>query len=220
MPRMVDVDERRSELIEATCQVIARHGLNNVTLRSVARVRGWTTGIVSHYFADKRALLMATFESRADRARFHLEQRLLEGSPLLEAALDATLPLDEERMLDWKIFLAFMGASIGEPELAAVLHRRQATFRAVLLEALSAEVRAHRLASSVDPAHEADRLLVVINGVAMKAVLDPHEWPPSAQRMVLADHLDSLARSSAAERRRRTLVEGARRSARRNAEHR
>lgn len=217
MPRMVDVDERRAELIEATCQVIARQGLANVTLRSVARVGGWTTGIVSHYFADKQALLMATYESRADRARLHLEHRLLESTPLLDACVDATLPLDDERMLDWQVYLAFMGSSIGEPDLAALFRRRQASFLTTLTEAFEAEVAAGRIAATIDNRHEAERLLAVINGISMQAVLAPFDWPAARQQAALTEHLASITRSASVVRRRRLLVEAPRRTGRRTA---
>ncbi len=69
MPKVVDSDERRARLIAATSDAIARDGLAHVTLRTIARSAGWTTGIVTHYFADKRELLMATFDHHADRAR-------------------------------------------------------------------------------------------------------------------------------------------------------
>ena len=62
-------EQRRAELIEVTAREIARVGLERVTLRDIARAGGWTTGIVSHYFVDKRELMIATFRSRADRAR-------------------------------------------------------------------------------------------------------------------------------------------------------
>jgi len=54
--------------IEVTAREIARVGLERVTLRDIARAGGWTTGIVSHYFVDKRELMIATFRSRAGSA--------------------------------------------------------------------------------------------------------------------------------------------------------
>jgi AcrR family transcriptional regulator len=195
MPRVVDGDERRAELIAATSAEIASRGLANVTLRSVARARGWTTGIVTHYFADKRELLMATFRERADRARRHIEEQVATGIPLLDAAVDAALPVDDERMLDWRVFLAYMGASIGEEELDALLRDRQQRFHDTLREGILDEIGAGRLPVDVDPDHGSTRLLATLNGVATLAVLTPDRWPPAIQRAVVAEHLAALGRT-------------------------
>ena len=63
MPRIVDVDVRRAELTDATARVIARSGIEAATMREIAAEAGWTTGALTHYFADKRELLLATFQS-------------------------------------------------------------------------------------------------------------------------------------------------------------
>ena len=63
MPKVVDIDERRAELAAAAAQLIARAGVGAATMRDVAAEAGWTTGALTHYFADKRELLLFTFRS-------------------------------------------------------------------------------------------------------------------------------------------------------------
>jgi phenylpropionate dioxygenase-like ring-hydroxylating dioxygenase large terminal subunit/AcrR family transcriptional regulator len=53
---------RRRELIEATIESIARHGLSRTTIAKVAEIAGLSAGIVSFYFQTKSALLLATLE--------------------------------------------------------------------------------------------------------------------------------------------------------------
>jgi AcrR family transcriptional regulator len=191
MPKVVDSDERRAQLIAATSEAIAREGLANVTLRSIARSGGWTTGIVTHYFADKRSLLMATFQHRADRARRQIEDGVARGESLLDAAI-ATLPLDAESLLDWRVSVAYIGASIGDEEMATLHRRRVDTFTATVRTALVAEQRAGRLPAGLDPKAEADRLVVVMNGIAIQAVLHTDHYTPARQRSIIDAHLRSL----------------------------
>ena len=94
-------EQRRAELIEVTAREIARVGLERVTLRDIARAGGWTTGIVSHYFVDKRELMIATFRSRADRARERIDAAVSAGAPALPAIVEAALPLDAEGVASW-----------------------------------------------------------------------------------------------------------------------
>jgi AcrR family transcriptional regulator len=179
MPKVVDVDERRAALIDATSREIASRGLANVTLRSIARVNGWSTGIVTHYFSDKHELLMATFNERADRSRRAIEAATGAGVPLLDAALEAALPLDDERMVDWRVYLAYMGAAVGECELRQLHRERQRRFAATITDGIAEAVASGRFARGLD--------------VAAEAVLDPERWPADAQRGVVQAHLRSLA---------------------------
>ena len=72
MPKVVDIAERRNELAAAAAQLIARSGVGAATLREVAAEAGWTTGALTHYFADKRELLRFTFASSlAERHAAH-----------------------------------------------------------------------------------------------------------------------------------------------------
>jgi AcrR family transcriptional regulator len=197
MPKVVDGDERRATLIAATSEAIAREGLANVTLRSIARSAGWTTGIVTHYFADKRELLMATFRARADRARRQIESARAAGTPLLEAAIDAAMPLDDERLLDWRVFIAYMGAAIGDEDMAQLHRVRVDSFTKTIRGALAGEQVAGRLPAALDPALEADRLVALINGIALQAVLRPRSFTPRRQQALIDGHLRTLLRTTA-----------------------
>jgi AcrR family transcriptional regulator len=191
VPKVVDTDERRAQLMAATSEAIARDGLANVTLRSIAGAGGWTTGIVTHYFADKRSLVMATFQYRADRARRQIEESVARGESLLDATI-STLPLDAESLLDWRVSVSYIGASIGDEEMAQLHRRRLDTFIATVRTALKDEQRAGRLPAGLDTRVEADRLVVVMNGIAIQAVLHTDHYTPARQRAIVEAHLRSL----------------------------
>lgn len=192
MPRVVDAEQRRTELVELTAREIARVGLERVTLRDVARLGGWSTGIVSHYFVDKRHLLLATFRSRADIAGRHARDLVAAGHGPLDAFVEAVLPLDGERLLNWQVWLAFWGAAVGDPDLTGAQRERHATFQAELARALAAERTAGRLRADLDLDHEALRLITVLDGIAVQVVFEPERWPAAAQRRIAHEHLATL----------------------------
>jgi AcrR family transcriptional regulator len=195
MPRVVDAEQRRAELVELTAAEIARDGLEQLTLRGLARAGGWTTGIVTHYFVDKRDLLIETFRSRADAARRRVEVARAAGATALEAIIDSALPLDGERLANWKVWLAFWGAAVGDDELTAVQLERHRSFVDTIERALEAERSARRLRVDVDIAYEARRLVALLDGVAVQAVFQPDRWPPEEQRRMIDDHLTPLRAS-------------------------
>lgn len=63
MPKQVDHDARRRHLLQTWFALIASEGYRAVTMRSLARAAGVSTGAVYHYFSDKAAILDAAFEA-------------------------------------------------------------------------------------------------------------------------------------------------------------
>ncbi len=59
MPKVVDHDARRAAIVEAALRVIAGAGLENATVRRIAHEAVSTTGLVTHYFANKDEILIA-----------------------------------------------------------------------------------------------------------------------------------------------------------------
>ena len=63
MPKLIDHDLRRRELVEASWQVIADEGLEGVTMRKVAAAARCTTGRITHYFENREELLLAALRA-------------------------------------------------------------------------------------------------------------------------------------------------------------
>jgi len=57
---------RRREVCDAARRVIARNGLEVTTLRDISREGGFTTGVVTHYFPDKQAVIVGAFAAASD----------------------------------------------------------------------------------------------------------------------------------------------------------
>jgi AcrR family transcriptional regulator len=57
MPKIVDWDARRDEILSATWRVIARDGIARATIRAIAREADCSRGILAHYFDDKADIL-------------------------------------------------------------------------------------------------------------------------------------------------------------------
>jgi AcrR family transcriptional regulator len=53
-------DERRAQIIDGCLEVLAREGYRRASLSRIARAAGVSKGLVSHYFADKEALMEQT----------------------------------------------------------------------------------------------------------------------------------------------------------------
>lgn len=66
MPRL-DIDTRRTQLIDAAIRIALRDGLDNTTVRRIATEAGVSLGTVHYCFDNKRALLEAVVETLLQR---------------------------------------------------------------------------------------------------------------------------------------------------------
>jgi TetR/AcrR family transcriptional regulator, cholesterol catabolism regulator len=61
-PEAADADakvDRQARILEAALQLLARHGISGVSMRSVAREAGVALGLVNYYYEDKVSLIRA-----------------------------------------------------------------------------------------------------------------------------------------------------------------
>ena len=57
MPRFVDHDVRKRDIVRATLEVLAESGTGGLSFRAVAARLGGSTTLVTHYFPNQDALL-------------------------------------------------------------------------------------------------------------------------------------------------------------------
>jgi AcrR family transcriptional regulator len=191
MPKVVDHDERRERIAEAAWRVIEREGSEGANLRRIAREAGYTTGVVTHYFRDKRELMAFAFGLVVERSTSRMAGAAAEAGA--EGALAQLLPLDEERRRETTVWLALMGASLSDPELAAELRRRYRLAREATLPVFREALVEARVG---DPDDSADELLAVVDGITVDALTDPERFPPGRQMALLRRALSRLGLSA------------------------
>jgi AcrR family transcriptional regulator len=192
MPRQVDHDARRLEVADVAARLIAQVGVERVTVRELAKAAGYSTAIVSHYFADKRQLLLFTYQAAAQAAQARVDAVLETAPDDLVGSIEALLPLDEGRHREWQVWLSFWGMAIGDPEFAAEQRRRVLETRRRIEKVLRAMAVSGKLAKDADFDMISRELLTMINGIAVQAGFDPGDWPPERQRRLLAQAIAPL----------------------------
>ncbi|MBC6465059.1 TetR/AcrR family transcriptional regulator [Actinomadura alba] len=195
MPKVVDPAERRRELTAAVWRVIRRDGLDQASVRNVAREAGVSMGSLRHYFATQSELLVFALQVIIDR----IETRIAtlptepESRRQAERVLAELLPMDAERAAENEVWLAFTARAMVDPGLRALRDRSHDTLR----EGCRAVVR--RLAggdgAGTDVELEADRLHSLIDGLAVHAAMRPDVTTSERMRVIIARHLDELERT-------------------------
>ena len=186
VPKIVDHEARRRDVAAVAARLVALGGIDAVTIRDVAAESGTSTAIVSHYFADKRELLVFSLAEAARRTRLRTMEAIADDPGNVAGFCEAVLPLDEERRRDWLVFVAFWGPAGSDPELAADHRRRTRDTRARLAEVVRA---GDPSLSPVEADERARRMLMITTGISTQAVFDPEEWSPARQRRTLREEL-------------------------------
>lgn len=188
MPRYVDHDARRRHIAATAAELVGTRGLEALTFRNVAEAAGSSTTVLTHYFADKRDLLRSTFEAVAERSGARFDEAQRRGGGLREC-LEALLPLDPERQIEWRLLTCYWGMAVSHPNLAhaEARHVRSAQRR---IESL---LRQHYpQIASAELEVVARRLVTLVHGLGANSALDPDHWSPADQRRVLVHELSSL----------------------------
>lgn len=186
----IDHDERRRYVCDIAARLISRAGVEAVTIRDVAAEAGCSTRIVSHYFRNKRELLLLTFSEFSQRSLEEGEAALASGADL-QSCLEALLPLDDQRRLNWQVWLAFWGKTAHDPEFLAEQVKRGREIRELI-----ARLLAHRCntpsGTETNWDFIAEHMLTVIVGIATQGTFDPQHWTADFQRMHLRHALAIL----------------------------
>ena len=194
MPAKVDAEDRRHRLVLAAAELIADEGISALTNAKIAKRISGSTTMVTHYFRSKRELLLDTYQTMASRSRARLEHAMRESDDPLAACLRALLPLDDATRLEWKVWLAYQGMSVGDPELTRIWASRAASAVDRITRLVEADVAAGRMSPSIDPDTEGDRLFALIQGMSFQSIVDQNRWSPGYLRQIVELELLRLRR--------------------------
>ncbi|MEV0291863.1 MULTISPECIES: TetR/AcrR family transcriptional regulator [unclassified Kribbella] len=193
MPKVVDPVERRQDVVEAVLRLVRRDGLEQASVRNVAREAGLSMGSLRHYFASQSELMMFAFRTVIDRIEARLASLEPEPDPRrrAERVLLELLPLDDERRAENEVWLAFTSRAMVDPALRALRDEGYDALRAGC-RAILTELSAAGLAPTDIPA-ETERLHALLDGLAVHATMRADIHTAESLRAAIGRHLDGLA---------------------------
>lgn len=194
MPKIVDHAERRLTIIQATWRLIATQGIRATTMREIAREAGVANGTLVPYFTDKDAILAAAFEHvfTATNDRFALASSGQTGLTALRMMLIEIFPLDEERLLEARIVVAFWEHAASDPSLNQLHQRTTSLWRAEMMQYLEEAKRDGETRGGLDAGLVADQLLAILNGAQVLTVLSSDTGAAAQLTTMLDDFLSRL----------------------------
>ncbi|KQV20601.1 MULTISPECIES: TetR/AcrR family transcriptional regulator [unclassified Kitasatospora] len=197
-PARGDHDARRSDVSAAVWRVLADRGFGGLTLRAVAAELNASTGLLTHYFPNKRALLAYALDL-LDRHNLERPRPAAErtssadgGRALLRAVLLDILPLTPDGVAGNRIWVGSWDAALTDPELAADHAARYRRARERLTGLVAQAREQGELAGEASVEEVAAGAQSFVLGLVVQALFAPDEFPPERQVELLDRYLDGL----------------------------
>ena len=195
MPKIVDHDERRREVLSAARRVIVRDGIDAATTRAIAKEAGYSNGVLAHYFADKDEILLSALRQSHQRIRDRLTRKV-EGATglaaLRELLLD-NLPLDAERTQESRLEVSFWSRSLASERLAEVQRTEADELRAAVRDLLAQARAAGELRTDDNLDDLAEHLLALVDGLSLHLLLYPGRLTRVDVERLMLQALDRLS---------------------------
>jgi AcrR family transcriptional regulator len=194
MPKEVDHDARREQLLEAVWVVIARDGLEGATIRRIAKETGWSAGVLAHYFADKDEILESALRLAYERINARCDEKLqgLSGIEALHVLVLDNLPLDDQRELETKFLMNYWSRVIRDGDNVPRPERRGPQLIDLLRELAAEGQAAGEITREQAPEDIAERLLGLIDGFSLHTLLDPQRLTRERQISLIQQEFDRL----------------------------
>jgi AcrR family transcriptional regulator len=194
MPKKVDHDARREELVLAAWRVIAANGIDEVTIRDIARESGYSSGVLAHYFKNKDDLLAHALRLSHTRIRkrYDAEVETPVAADALSAILIDNLPMDEQRDMETRIEMSFWARALRNEELHEIQQKESETLRELLRDLVERAQKDKAIAKKHDREEILELLGAMIDGISLHALLYPDRLPPKRQAAVMEFALQLL----------------------------
>jgi AcrR family transcriptional regulator len=187
-PRPSIAEERRPQITQAAIRVIAERGFDRMRLSDVAQAAGVSIGTVQHYFGSREAVLVAAFRHvHADALRrWHAAAESTDDPwdrlvAIVDSAIDASY---RER---WAVWLDYWTVSQRDARMRRDSADLHAAWMAPVVRAIDEGTAAGGF-RPLGPAEDvADRLIALMDGLALQLLLDvPNTTPERTRELLLA----------------------------------
>ena len=121
VPRVVDHEQRRREIVWALWSVIHERGIDGVTFQAVATAGGVSIGRIQHYFESKEHLIRTGAEHMIAEAEKRYGRAESDPQTSLVALLTQPVPTDEAGRLGVSVWYAYLAKSASDPWIRSFL---------------------------------------------------------------------------------------------------
>ncbi len=181
MPKVIDHDQRRSDIIDVTWALIVKGGLEAATMREIASEAGFANGALKHYFPGKDEIIQGTY----DRALGMMSEGVASavgdatGLEALRAIVYASAPLTEEAIVAGRVLLSFWERAMSNDDLHQAYLSHLTSWRGGLRTYIEQGRAAGDIVSSTPDEQLVDEIVLINVGANVMSLIAPHLSTPA-----------------------------------------
>ena len=198
MPKIVDHQQRRQHIASVAVKLIANQGLENTSIRQIAKESNYSKGIVEHYFENKDELISCAVDwvNESYNQRIETSVKNLVGLASLEVRIRKALPLDQAVVDDWKVRLRFWSLATVDSMQQKIQSERFGWGRDAFLKDIKQAKKLGELSSAIKPLKAANRILYAISGASISSLHSPNIVSATALRQLPRQLIKELQKNS------------------------
>ncbi|MBC2717218.1 MAG: TetR/AcrR family transcriptional regulator [Desulfobacteraceae bacterium] len=184
MPKLVNRNKYRQELLEKCFYIFSRKGYSNVTMREIAAEIGVSTGTIYHYFANKQDILKQMFKYIVET---NVEKYLKRVKNAQTETLEERLHLLVDFVIDFEDYYKHVLLLVldlfriyGSEESERIISEFSKYYTDTIAEQLNL------------PDQFAKSLFIYIVGLVFHSLVTPHHTPFSENMYILKNLLQSV----------------------------
>ena len=185
-------EERRLQLIKATMRSVAKRGLSDTTMATVAGEAKLSQGIINLHFQSKDNLLVETLRYVADEYRAAWQTALEKAGNEPVHKLAALVEVDFHKPICNRnrlaVWFAFWGESKSRPTYRRICSEHDRNYDQMLAE-LCGEIIEQGNYQDADPQVVATGLSAMTEGLWLDLLVSPDEMTPELGRQICFDYL-------------------------------
>jgi AcrR family transcriptional regulator len=171
--------ERKSQIINATIDCIARYGYNNFSMQDVARIADVSKGIIHYYFLNKEDLMMAVLDRVAgdiESLLAGITERTQDPVEQLRQLIRICFDIVRQKREYYCINMDFWTQINQKEKVRLAVAKHYAKFRGTTGSIVQAGVDSG-VFKPIDSAHAASVIIAIVDGISLQWLFEEASFP-------------------------------------------
>lgn len=192
MPKIVDHEQRKKQIAEATWKVILEQGMEGATVRNIAKEAGLSLGALRYYFSSQNDLFVYAMALVKENATARINEIVQETLPPYEKVIKILLqivPVNQETKAEMDVWFAYVFYTRHKER---VFNREENELFIGMTKIIEYLDQHQLLRPDLDKEMEAERLYSLIDGLALHALLEPERVDRERVKKLIKYHLQMI----------------------------
>jgi AcrR family transcriptional regulator len=197
MPKMVNHEQRKKEIGQATWEIIQTRGIEEVSVRKIADQMNISSGSIRHYFPTQNELLRYCIRSAGENVHRHILSHIdlsLTRNEVIKQMVSEILPMEGSGQRDMDIWYSIITFAKKNPNLQDLSLRIFQYMRYMQKTYIDLLSQGGFLDKTLDMEVEVERLHALVDGLSLHWNMNQGTLTKDIIRKALEVHLQSICK--------------------------